>query len=294
VVVGGGITALEIVEGLRERHVHVHYFMRKERYWSNVLSETESHIVEEGLRSRGVEIHFFTELAEILGRHGRVAGVRTAKGESIACDMVAIAIGVRPQIELARAAGLECGRGIHVDEYLRTSAPDIYAAGDVAEVLDPRSGRRVLEVLWSSAVGKGRVAGANMVAEPHEVYDKGPAPLNVTRLAGFKITIIGSVGSGLDSDVQGLSRGDSQTWRDLGQSTTIECQEGDCHMRLSIVGDTIAGAVVMGDQEPSFPLQDLVEARADISAFRERLTAPSAPITQLVAEAWRDWRASDA
>ena len=54
---GGGITALEIVEGLRARRVEVHYFMRKERYWSNVLSETESLVVEEGLRHSGVKVH---------------------------------------------------------------------------------------------------------------------------------------------------------------------------------------------------------------------------------------------
>ncbi len=65
VVVGGGITALEIVEGFRARGVHVHYFMRQDRYWSNVLSESESRIVALALRREGVEIHAFTELAAI-------------------------------------------------------------------------------------------------------------------------------------------------------------------------------------------------------------------------------------
>ena len=166
VVVGGGITALEIVEGLRARGAHVHYFMRRDRYWSNVLSESESRIVEQGLRREGVEIHTFTDLAAIRGRGGRVTAVETGDGALIPCDLVAVAVGVRPRIELARAAGLPCARGVLVDEHLRAGDPDIYAAGDIAETADAVTGRRTLEVLWNPALLKGRVAGLNMATEP--------------------------------------------------------------------------------------------------------------------------------
>ena len=159
-MVGGGITALEIVEGLRAHGVHVDYFMRQDRYWSNVLSETESRVVEQGLRDGGVRVHNFTELAGILGRDGRVVGVETGDGKRIACDLVAVAIGVRPRIELAQAAGLACARGILVDDYLRSSDEDIYAAGDVAEAASHVTGRRTMEVLWNSAVHKGRIGRA--------------------------------------------------------------------------------------------------------------------------------------
>ncbi len=290
VVVGGGITALEIVEGLRARRVHVHYFMRKDRYWSNVLSESESLIVEEGLRARGVEIHTYTELAAIRGRHGRVAAVETSGGSTIPCDLVAAAIGVLPQKELAQAAGLDCGRGVLVDEYLRSSDDDIFAAGDVAEVYDAPTGRRALEVLWSSAVTKGRVAGLNMAGEPVHAYDKGP-PLNVTRLAGFKITIMGTVGSGKDADLEGIARGDSETWRQLGQSSMVETQEGDAHVRLALADDVIVGALVMGDQNLSFALQELVAARADVGGIAAGLRTPGAPVAELVHGFWQDWRA---
>jgi NAD(P)H-nitrite reductase large subunit len=289
VVVGGGITALEIVEGLREHHVHVHYFMRKDRYWGNVLSESESRIVEDGLRSRGVEIHYFTELAEILGRSGRVVAVKTTGGAQIACDMVAVAIGVRPHKELAEAAGLDCGRGILVDKCLRSSDHDIFAAGDVAEVCEELTDRRTVEVLWNSAVCKGRIAGLNMAAEPVHIYDEG-APLNVTRLAGFKITIIGTVGTGEDSDLEGIARGDSETWRELGAAATVvESQVGDAHVRLALGERTIVGAVVMGDQSLSFPLQELIEARADVTPMLASLRTPRAPVADLVNTAWRDW-----
>jgi NAD(P)H-nitrite reductase large subunit len=291
VVVGGGITALEIVEGLRAHRGHVHYFMRRDRYWSNVLSEAESHIVEDGLRSRGVEIHYFTQLAEIVGRDGRVVAVRTEKDEQVACDLVAIAIGVMPQTDLAKAAGIDCDRGILVDEYLKSSSQDIFAAGDVAEVCDPLTDRRTIEVLWSAAVAKGRVAGLNMATEPTRVYDEG-APLNVTRLAGFKITIIGTVGNGDDSDLEGIARGDSETWRELGDAVTVESQTDDTHVRLELGASTLVGAVVMGEQELSFPLQELIEARVDISPISSELQIPGAPLGRILEEFWNSWRGS--
>ena len=211
VVIGGGITAIEIVEGLRAHKVHVHYFMRKDHYWSDVLSDSESHIVEQGLRTQGVEIHFFAKLARILGQDGRVVGVETEDGQRIACDLVAKAFGVLPQVELAKAAGLDCGRGILVDQYLRSSGDDIFAAGDLAEVRDASSERRTVEVLWSSAVAKGRIAGLNMAGGSLHAYEAA-APLNVTRLAGLKFTIMGTVGRGKDSDLEGIARGGSETW----------------------------------------------------------------------------------
>ena len=286
VVVGGGITALEIVEGLQSRGVRVHYFMRKARYWSDVLSESESRIVEQGLRTGGVELHDFTNLASILGRQGRVVGVETEDGVRIACDLVAVALGVRPQKELAEAAGLDCERGVLVDEHLCSSDPDVFAAGDIAEVLEPSTGRRTLEVLWNSAVDKGRIAGLNMATEPRYVYEAG-VPLNVTRLAGHDVTIIGTVGHGKGGDLRGLSRGDSQIWAEAGEEAMVESQSGDDHIRLALSQRTIAGAVVMGDQEVSFPLQEMIGRRADVSDIWASLMEPAAQLAEIVRRFWR-------
>jgi NADPH-dependent 2,4-dienoyl-CoA reductase/sulfur reductase-like enzyme len=289
VVVGGGITALEIVEGLRAHHVQVDYFMRQERYWRNVLSASESRAVEEGLVRGGVRIHTHTELAGIVGRGGRVVAVETGDGTRIPCDLLAVAIGVRPRTELARAAGLACERGALVDEYLRTSAQDIFAAGDLAETPDPRTGRRTIEVLWHSAIHKGRIAGLNMVSGPSHLYREGPS-LNITRLAGMNTTIIGAVGAGKDSDLEGLARGDSQTWSELGDAVHVETRVDGARVRLELVGRTIVGAVVMGEQDLSFKLQELIEARADLGDLAARLAAPEAPVGVLVEQGWRAWK----
>jgi NAD(P)H-nitrite reductase large subunit len=294
VVVGGGITALEIVEGLVARGVKLHYFIRKDRYWSNVLATPESRLVEAHLRRCGVELHFSTELGRILGRDGRVAGVETVGGEVIPCQIVGLAIGVSPRKDLAEAAGLACDRGVIVDEHLRSSDPDIFIGGDLAETRDPETGRGTLEVLWSSAVEKGRVAGLNMAATP----DGGPCPysyrkavpLNVTRLAGYRVVIMGRVGSGEDPDVRGIVRGDSETWRRMGAAATVLSASPHSHIRLVLEGGTIIGAVVLGEQDASFPLQGLIAYRAPLGPLLHRLLEPGAHLTPILEEAWLAYR----
>ena len=289
-VVGGGITALEIVEGMRARGVTVHYLLRKERYWGSVLSQTESDLVESRLESEGVRVHRNAELAAIIGRDGRVAGAETESGEHIPCEVVGVAVGVLPAVELALAAGLTCAQGVLVDEHLRTSDAHIYAAGDIAEAIDTATGKRVMEVLWNAAVAKGRVAGLNMATSAGHIYEEG-VPLNITRLGGMRTTIIGSVGTGRDTDLQGISRGDSQVWSEPSEGGMVEAHAGDAHVRLALGRRVIAGAVVMGEQALSFPLQELVEARVDAGHVVGALRESGDRMEELVTGLWEDWRA---
>jgi len=287
VVVGGGITALEIVEGLVANGVKVHYFLRKDRYWNNVLDETESRIIEGRLVEHGVKIHHNTELAEILEKKGRVGGVRTVDGRRISCDLVAIAIGIRPRIKLAQLSGLEVDRGILVDEFMQTSTAHIYAAGDVAQVYDPFTGKSVVDSLWGPAREQGAAAGTNM-AGIEKAYSK-PVAFNVTRLAGLTTTIIGKVGQGKDPDLLGIARGDSETWRQLPDSIAAQQNFEVNRLRLMLGAETIIGAIVMGDQTLSHPLQSLVAQQVNITSIRARLTVPGAPLADLIAEFWTQW-----
>ena len=291
-MVGGGITALEIVEGLRARGVHVHYFMRKDRYWSNVLSESESRIVELALQREGVEIHTFTELAAIRGRGGRVAAVETAAATR------SPATSSPPPWACARgwsSRGRPACRATAASSWTSTCAPATPTSTPPATSPRPRTGtgHRTLQVLWNPALLKGRVAGLNMATEPVHVYEQ-DEPINVTRLAGLHTTIIGLVGSGNDADLEGLSRGDSEVWSELGDQVIVESQRGDAHVRLTLGEHTIAGAVVMGDQTLSFPLQDLIEGHVDVTGAVAALEAPGAPIVEIVNRLWADWQAGRA
>jgi NAD(P)H-nitrite reductase large subunit len=266
--------------------------LRRDRYWGNVLDEVESQIVEQRLQERGVKIDYQTELQEILGRKGRVAAVRTADGRTIECDLVAVAIGVRPRLPLARSAGLAIERGVLVDQHLQTSARDIFAAGDVAQAYDPLTGKAVLDTLWGVAVSQGKVAGSSMAGQA-ATYAKG-VPFNVTRLAELTTTIIGAVGRGSDEDLQGIARGDSETWRH--PTDAVVAQDGFEVNRIRVLlGErAITGAIVMGDQTLSRPIQQLVAAQVDISSIRDQLLQPGAPLGDLLHEHWTRWRSSDA
>mgnify|MGYP001213467241 CR=1 FL=1 len=280
VVVGGGITALELVEGLRARCRHVHYLLRGQRYWSNVLDEAEGRIVLERLTAEGVQIHTHSEIAAIEQQRGRLAAVLTTAGQRIPCDLLAVAIGVSPRAELARTAGLAVDRGVLVDPFLASSAPDIYAAGDVAQVYDPRAGKALLDTLWNSARSHGMTAGQNMAGGAAR-YVK-PMPLNVTRLAGVTTTIIGSVGAGRDADLVGIARGDSELWRQLGQALVAEEDHEVNRLRLLVGPTTLVGAVLMGDQRLSRPLQRLIGEQIDITSIRAHLLTPHAPLAALL------------
>ncbi|MEI7742361.1 MAG: FAD-dependent oxidoreductase [Chloroflexota bacterium] len=269
-VVGGGITAVELAEGLALHGVETHYLMRGERYWSSVLDAHESELVEGRIEHHGIRLRRSTELAEVIGHKGRVAGIRTTAGEQLKGDLLAVAIGIQPRLELAKAAGLPTGRGIWTDDRLQTADQDIFAAGDVAEILDPVTGRRQIDSLWSIAIEHGRVAGENL-AGGNRSYER-PAPFNVTKLGGVTTTLIGSVGGGgREGDLVTLARGDSSAWREQLGAFAAASDSGFNHLRLVLTEDRIAGAVVMGDQTLSRALQHLVRERIDIRPVREQL-----------------------
>lgn len=291
VVVGGGITALEIVEGLVAKGVKTHYFLRGDRYWSNVLDETESKIVERRLREEGVEIHHHTELEAILEKRGRVAGARTKDGRLFKCDLVAIAIGIRPRKELAEVSGLETDRGILVNEYLQTSDPDVYAGGDVAQVFDPFTGKSVLDSLWGPARDQGTTAGLNMCGLRRPYYKL--VPFNVTRLANLTTTIIGLVGRGPDQDLVGIARGDSETWRQLPDAIAAQTGFDVNRLRILVGEQTFIGAIVIGDQTLSRPLREIITKRIDITPIREELLKPGAPVADIIADFWTDLKKAE-
>lgn len=284
IVVGGGITALELTEGLLARGVHVHYLLRGNRYWSSVLDEHESRIVEGRLQAEGVTLHFRSEMQEIIGKSGKVRGVRLLDGRIMKCDMLAYAVGIKPRAELAKSADLALDRGILVNEYLQTNDPSIYAAGDVAQVYDPLTGRSVLDSLWSPAREQGYAAGLNMAGK-NQAYVK-MVPFNVTRLAGLTTTIIGAVGHGRDEDIVGIARGDSETWRQLPDAIVAQGGFDINRVRLLVGEDYLIGAVVMGDQKLSVPLQRMISEKINISSIRDTLLKKDTKVADVIVDFW--------
>jgi NADPH-dependent 2,4-dienoyl-CoA reductase/sulfur reductase-like enzyme len=282
VVIGGGSTALEFVDGLNARGVHTTYLMRGERYWSKVFDRVESAIVESQLLAEGVTLFRNTIVQEALGASGRLVAVRTTDGRVLACDLLAVSIGVRPRVALARAAGIAVDRGILATEFLETNVEDVFAAGDCAQVYDPVTRSARLDTLWSSAAQQGTTAGYNMAGMrvPMRLH----TPINITRVAGITVSIIGAVGSAEDPDLLTLTRGQSERWTHDPHAWSVGGARRQNRLRVVISGTAIIGAVVMGDQRVSHALAHLIGEEVDISALRPALDAePDAALDLLLA-----------
>ena len=178
VVIGGGLIGVEVAEILLDRGLSVTFVVRESWYFPVALDRNEATLVAEHLGKHGCDVRLGAEAVEILrDDSGRVRGVRTepAKGAAasgaavpaeIPCALVVSAIGVVPNTEFLRGSdlGLAPGGAIETDDTLRTSAPDVWAAGDCANVtwLD---GSRRPEQLWYTARDQGRVAAASMLGD---------------------------------------------------------------------------------------------------------------------------------
>jgi 3-phenylpropionate/trans-cinnamate dioxygenase ferredoxin reductase subunit len=119
-----------------------------------------------------VDLHFGVGIDSLEGGTG-VERVRLSDGTALPADVVVVGVGVAPRDELAREAGLQLDNGVAVDEHLQTSAPGVYAAGDVANAFHPRYGTRVRLEHWSATLNQGPVAAKNMLGRP-VAYDRTP------------------------------------------------------------------------------------------------------------------------
>jgi 3-phenylpropionate/trans-cinnamate dioxygenase ferredoxin reductase component len=116
-------------------------------------------------RDHDVDLRCRVSVAELTGRNGAVTGVILSGGSRIDADMVLVGVGITPNSQLAAEAGLKVDNGIVVDEHLRTSDPDIFAAGDVAHAYNPRLGRHTRVEHWANARRQGVVAAKAMLGQ---------------------------------------------------------------------------------------------------------------------------------
>jgi NADPH-dependent 2,4-dienoyl-CoA reductase/sulfur reductase-like enzyme len=174
VVVGGGLIGVELAEMLRARRIGVTVLVRDTHYWGSVLPAEEAALVDAELRRHGVQVQYGTELAAALGdAAGRVRAVRTSSGQELPCQWLGIATGVAPNLALTRGTTLETDRGILVDDYLQTSVPGIYAAGDCAQRRNPPPGEAAIEPLWYTGRMQGETVAYTICGQPTP-YRRGP------------------------------------------------------------------------------------------------------------------------
>jgi NAD(P)H-nitrite reductase large subunit len=160
IVVGGGILGIEGAVALRERSAQVTVLEMAPRIMGPQLDSDTAVVVTEILKGKGIDIRPGTSVSKF-----NVHSVTLSDGSEQDCDFVLVSAGIRPNLDLAQSIGLETNRGIVVDEHMRTSIPDIYAAGDCAEVFG------IVIGLYGAAVNGGQTAGAAMTGDESVTYE---------------------------------------------------------------------------------------------------------------------------
>lgn len=169
VIVGAGFIGLELAASLTQKGVSVAVVEAAPHIWARFADPTLAGFFQDYCAQKGIRFYTGEKVSEIRGK-GRPSAVVTRGGRELPCDFVCIGAGIVPNVELARQAGLEVDNGVVVDEFLRSSHPDIYAAGDIASYLDPLFGKRRRVEHWGRAEYSGQLAGRNM-AGAREAYD---------------------------------------------------------------------------------------------------------------------------
>jgi 3-phenylpropionate/trans-cinnamate dioxygenase ferredoxin reductase component len=173
VVIGGGWIGLETAAAARTADLEVTVVDPGEQPLLRVLGPELSPVFADLHRQHGVELRLNTSVVSLTGDSGAATAVHLSDGSSVAADLVVAGVGVTPNIQLAAAGGLAVSDGIDVDEHLRSSDPDVFAAGDVAAALHPRWGRRIRVEHWANARHQGRAAALNMLGRDC-VHDRLP------------------------------------------------------------------------------------------------------------------------
>jgi NAD(P)H-nitrite reductase large subunit len=182
VVLGGGVLGIEVAVALQKFGLGVTVVHRRERLLDRQLDSAAARYLKAYLEGFGVEFVLGTEIAEIVG-DDRVQAVRLADGSGHDADVVLAAIGITPNLDVPRLAGLEVGHGVVVDDRMQTSDPHVFAAGDVAEH------RGVMVGQWPVAVEQGRVAALNALGGD-ELYVPAPT-VTMLKVSGVDHASVG-------------------------------------------------------------------------------------------------------
>ncbi len=163
VIVGAGFIGVELAEELSRTNKQIHVIQRSNRCLTRSFDEEFAVLAEERLKANDVSLHYGCSVEMVEGDE-RVGSIKLSSGESLEADMVIFSIGAKPNVDLAKEAGIELGdyEGIEVDEYMRTKAEDVFAVGDCSETRDFFTGRYIPVMLASTAATEARIAAINL------------------------------------------------------------------------------------------------------------------------------------
>ncbi len=239
IVVGGGILGLEAALALRERGATVCVFELGERALPLQADTRASAILTRALESQGISIRTVISVKRFIP-----GGAELTDGAIVDADFALASIGVRSEVSLAKAMGLDVGRGIVVDAFMRTSAPGAFAAGDCAEYQGRVAG------LWAAAVAQGQIAGASMCGDQQMPYEP-IVPATAFEVGGVQLFSAGTL--------QGKAH------------MTHESELTGAYRRLYFQDGKLCGAVFVGDVSGSAKVMEMIASGARPEEARRAL-----------------------
>jgi NAD(P)H-nitrite reductase large subunit len=215
-----------------------------------VLDRPTSDVARHALELRGVQLKLGTP-AEAFIETSTGTAVRLADGEILHADLVVAATGVKPHTEFIDGAEIVTDWGVHVDDHLRTTVDDVYAAGDVAEAADWLTGQRYVHAIFPNAVAQAKIAAANALGA--DITYDGAESMNSLKHLGVPIVAMGTT---------------------EGADDVLRSEQGDVRRSVYLSKGRIVGAQLAGDIAAAGVYRSLMLKRADVQAYGPGLAAP--------------------
>jgi nitrite reductase (NADH) large subunit len=243
VMIGGGLLGLEAGNALCKLGKKVMVVEFFPRLLPRQLDIPGAERLQAIMEEMGFSFRLGAKTQEISGEGG-VEGVLLEGGEKLPAEMVIISAGVRPRLDLAKALGLDHDKGIKVDERMRTSRPDVFAAGDVAEFKGIPYG------IWPAAMEQGKVAGSNL-AGGEAVY-KGTVMANTLKVVGIDLASAGDI--------------------DVDNKFEAETLTDDKQYKKVVIGNNqVIGCIMLGDTKGFNPITKMMAEKQDVSGMKKKL-----------------------
>ena len=251
VVIGGGLIGISATEALMKRGVDVIVIEMKEMILNTILDREASSMAEDVLKQAGVGIADNHTVAEITGRD-TVEGIILNDGDEIPCDLVVVAIGVLPRLDIVLNTGIEINRGVVVDRRMATNCLNVYACGDVAEAYDFVHEENRLTPIWPNAYIAGMIAGHNMAGVVTE-YPGGTA-MNSLNYFGIDIASAGMPTAPNDDSYEVISK-----------------QGSSVYGKLILKDGLIKGMIFVGNVEKSGIVFGLMRDKVNVESFKHMI-----------------------
>lgn len=254
IVIGGGLLGLEAARGLQVQGCDVKVIHIMDRLMERQLDPIGGGYLKLSMEKLGVQVLLGKSTEAILG-NGHVTGIRFKCGLELPADLIVVAAGIRPNVQLGREAGLEVKRGIVVTDHLETSHPDIYAVGECAEHNGTVYG------MVAPLFEQGKVLAARMTG------NDGPQYVGSTMATKLKI---------MGVDV--FSAGEIDEVASGGEAIRFEDPNEGIYKKLVLRDGRLIGAILVGDVEDSSRYTEWLRSGTDLSALRRRILFPDAPV----------------